>query len=119
MAVSGIGGATPVITFRQINVQLGKIGNNVVSEKMDDARASVSNFGNERQIGDGLFSQVSKQIENDAKDEISKIMEQDDDFESSNLGNGTAFGASEFQSLNDTSFNQNMQRAASSYQQFK
>ena len=118
MAVSGIGGSMPVVTFRQINVQLGQIGSNVVSSKMDDARASVSNFGNEPQIGNGQFTQISKQIEDEAVNSVSRIMEQDDDFEASNLGNDSAFGTSGFQSMNDTSFNPAMQRAASSYSYF-
>ena len=118
MAVSGIGGSMPVVTFRQINVQLGQIGSNVVSSKMDDARASVSNFGNEPQIGNGQFTQISKQIEDEAVNSVSRIMEQDDDFEASNFGNDSGFGTSGFQALNDTSFNPAMQRAASSYSYF-
>ena len=118
MAVSGVGGAVPVVTFRQMNVQAAQIGSRILSEKMEEARPSVSNFGNEPQTGNGIFSQISKQISQDAENEISKIMEQDDDFESSNLGSESPFSESGFQENNSTAFDPAMQRAASSYNYF-
>ena len=118
MALSGIGGSIPVATFRQTNVQLNKIGNDVTSEKMETAMNSVSNFGNETKLGSSQFSQINEQIEDDAVNRISYIMEQDDEFEPPANGSDSGFSTSGFQQLNDTSFDPAMQRAASSYSYF-
>ncbi|MBR1398529.1 MAG: hypothetical protein IJ563_13505 [Selenomonadaceae bacterium] len=118
MAVSGIGGSIPVATFRQTNVQLHQIGSDVTSEKMEDAMYSVSNFGNETKLGSSEFRQINEQIENDAVDRISVIMEQDDDFQPAVNGDSSGFSPIGFQQSNDTSFDPAMRRAASSYSYF-
>ena len=118
MAISGVGGAVPVATFRQMNIQATQTGTQVTSSKMEEARDPVSNFGNETHIGNGQISQVSEQIASDAVNSISQIMEQDDDFENAPNGSSTAFSSSGFQEANDSSFDPATQRAASSYAYF-
>ena len=119
MAISGVGGLNPIPSFRETNVQLNQIGRQVTSEKMEKATPQVSNFGNETHAGSSQFQQINNQIEQDAVSRISQIMERDDDIvEAPALGNGTNYGSSGFQQLNDTSFNPEMQRAASSYSYF-
>ena len=120
MAISGVGGAVPVATFRQMNVNADQTGRQVTESKMQEATKdlNVSNFGNETKVGNGQTSQISEQIASDAVETISQIMEQDDDFENPVNGSGTAFGPSGFQESNDSSFDPAMQRAASSYAYF-
>lgn len=120
MAISGIGGAVPVATFRQMNVNADQAGRQATESNMREATKdlNVSNFGNETKVGNGQASQISEQIASDAVESVSKIMEQDDDFENPVNGSGTAFGPSGFQQANDSSFDPAMQRAASSYQYF-
>lgn len=120
MAVSGIGGAVPVATFRQMNVQANQTGQQVTESKMQEATKdlNVSNFGNETKVGKGQASQISEQIASDAVNSMASIMEQDDEFENPVNGSGTAFGPSGFQQANDSSFDPAMQRAASSYAYF-
>ena len=118
MAVSGIGGSIPVATFRQTNVQLNQIGTDVTADKMQTAMNSVSNFGNETKLGSSQFRQINEQIENDAVNRISYIMEQDDDFQPAVNGDSSGFSPIGFQQANDTSFDPAMKRAASSYSYF-
>ena len=118
MAISGIGGAVPVATFRQMNVEANQIGRQATTAGMEESKDPVSNFGNETHIGRGQTSQISEQIASDAVESISQIMEQDDEFENPVNGSGTAFSSSGFQQAYDTSFDPAMQRAASSYAYF-
>ena len=120
MAVSGIGGAVPVATFRQMNVSANQTGRQATESNMQEATRdlNVSNFGNETKVGNGQTSQISEQIASDAVESISQIMEQDDEFEAPANGSGTAFSSSGFQQAYDTSFDPAMQRAASSYAYF-
>ena len=118
MAVSGIGGAVPVATFRTMNVEANRNGREATEGKMQEANDPVSNFGNETHLGKGQTSQISDQIASDAVESISQIMEQDDDFENPVNGSGTAFSPSGFQQAYDSSFDPAMQRAASSYAYF-
>ena len=120
MEISGIGGAVPVATFRQMNIQANQTGQQVTESKMQEATKdiSVSNFGNETHVGNGQTSQVNEQIASDAVNSMANIMEQDDEFENPVNGSGTAFSPSGFQQANDSSFDPEMQRAASSYAYF-
>lgn len=118
MAISGVGASMPVTTFRQMNVDTIQTGREVTSDKMEEARMPVSNFGTEANVGRGQFSQMSEQMATEAVNTMSSIMEQDDDFEPAVNGSDSAFGPSGFQESFDNSFNPAMQRAASSYSYF-
>ena len=120
MAISGVGGSVPVATFRQVNVEANAVGRQATSAGMEEARepSTVSNFGNETNVGISQFSQNSERIEEYGVESLTKIMEQDDQYEAPANGTASAFSSSGFQEAYDHSFNQAAQRAASSYSYF-
>ena len=120
MAVSGIGGSVPLATFRQMNVEANQIGRQATSAGMEEAQetTTVSNFGNETNVGISQFSQNSERIEEYGVESLTKIMEQDDQYEAPASGATSAFSSIGFQEAYDRSFDQAAQRAASSYSYF-
>ncbi|MBR2179272.1 MAG: hypothetical protein IJ862_02605 [Selenomonadaceae bacterium] len=120
MAVSGIGGSVPIATFRQMNVEANQIGRQATSAGMEEAQenTTVSNFGNETNVGISQFSQNSERIEEYGVESLTKIMEQDDQYEAPTGGATSAFSSIGFQEAYDRSFDQAAQRAASSYSYF-
>ena len=119
-AISGVGGSVPVATFRQLNVEASKVGRQATSASMEEAQeaTSVSNFGNETHVGISRFSQNSERIEEYGVESLTKIMEQDDQYEAPVSGTTSAFSSIGFQEQYDRSFDQASQRAASSYAYF-
>ena len=115
MAISGIGGSVPVATFRNMNVEATQNGRQAIASSMEEAKetTSVSNFGNETNVGISQFSQNSERIEEYGVESLTSIMEQDDEFEAPANGSSSAFSSIGFRS-----FNQAAQRAASSYSYF-
>ena len=120
MAVSSIGGSVPVATFRNLNVEAAQSGRQATASGMEVAKepTTVSNFGNETNVGISQFSQNSERIEEYGVESLTSIMEQDDQYEAPVDGSSSAFSPSGFQEAYDRSFNQASQRAASSYSYF-
>ena len=120
MAISGVGGSVPVATFRQLNVEANAVGRQMTSAAMEEAQetTSVSNFGNETNVGISRFSQDSEKIEEYGVESLTRIMEQDDQYEAPVSGATSAFSSIGFQEAYDRSFDQAAQRAASSYAYF-
>ncbi len=107
-------------TVMQTNRQAISNGENATSERMYAARApmAVSNFGTETHIGNGELSQVSRETLETSVEAISSIMEKDDQFEGSPVGNYSALGPTGFQTYNDRSFETQQQAAARAYSYF-
>ena len=119
MAIQGVGGSVPAVSFRQINVQANLVGKQVTSEKMAEGMPSVSNFGTETNLGTSHFQEENQELLDESVETIAAIMEQDDQFEAPVNGSGTAFSSSGFQELNTTpAVSAAQQQAASAYGYF-
>ena len=120
MAISGIGGAVSAATFRQINVETSQTGRQATSAGMEVVKepSTVSNFGNETNVGISQFSRNSEEIAEYGVESLTSIMEQDDDYQAPVDGSSSAFSPSGFQEATDRSFDQAAQRVASSYSYF-
>ena len=90
MPVSGVNGV--MTTMRQLNLQAAREGQAVVKEAMDETKAAFGTtyLGGETKIGTGELNRTNNEIENLGIRDIEKIMQQDDKYESSNLGNAPA-----------------------------
>ena len=93
------------------NRQIFHQGLMAVSERMYAARDPVSNFGTETHIGKGVFSRASREIMEASVESIAKIMEKDDEFEGSNMGEYSQLGSMGIQEINDRSFEKQQQIA--------
>ena len=100
------------------NRQIFHEGLMAVSERMYAARDPVSNFGNETHIGKGDFSQISRDLMEESVESIAKIMEKDDEFEGSKMGEYSPLGPMGIQEINDRSFEKQQQIAANAYKYF-
>ena len=107
-------------TPMQTNREAINNGETATGERMYAARApiSVSNFGTETKIGNGDLSRTSRETLETSVEAISTIMEQDDQFEGSKIGDYSALGPTGFQDYNDRSFETQQQAAAKAYAYF-
>ena len=108
-------------TVMQTNRQAINNGESATSERMFAARApiQVSNFGTETHIGNGELSRTSRETLETSVEAISGIMEKDDKYESSKIGEYSGLGPTGFQSYNDRSFETQQQVAAKAYAYFE
>ncbi len=104
------GGLVP--TNMEQNRQIFQGGLMAVSERMYAARDPVSNFGTETHIGKGDFSQISRELMEASVESIARIMEKDDEFEGSNMGEYSPMGPMGIKEINDRSFEKQQQIAA-------
>ena len=107
-------------TMMQTNRQAINNGENAVSERMYAARApiAVSNFGTETKIGNGDLSRASHETLETSVEAIATIMEKDDEYEASKVGDYSALGPTGFQDYNDRSFQTQQAKAAQAYEYF-
>lgn len=105
-------------TNMEVNREIVQGGHMAVSERMYAARDPVSNFGNETHIGKGINSQISRQIMEESVESIARIMERDDEYEGSQMGDYTTVPPAGFQELNDRSFETQQRVAANAYKYF-
>lgn len=94
-------------TPMQTNRQAINNGEAAVSERMEAAREPFagSNFGTNTKIGNGELSRISHETLETSVEAIASIMEKDDQYESSKLGEYSGMGPTGFQEYNDRSFN--------------
>lgn len=102
----------------QLNREIVYDGNMATSERMFASRDPVSNFGNETHIGTGVFSRISHETMETSVENIASIMEQDDEFEGSKMGDYSPLGPTGFQQFNDRSFENQQQIAVNAYKYF-
>ncbi len=106
------------MTMMQGNRYAINNGSMATSERMFSARDPVSNFGNEVHVGRGRFSQNSRETLEISVESMSQIMQKDDDFEASKIGEYSALGPTGFQGYNDRSYQTQQQIAAKAYEYF-
>lgn len=119
MTVQGIGGGAVAASFRQLNLQTSRVGGQVTAEKMYNSHPHNSVSGNDTDLGTSHFQKENDELISTSVERISSIMEKDDDVvEVSNTGSETNFSSSDFQQVNDRSYNARQQVAASAYNYF-
>ncbi|MBQ7704857.1 MAG: hypothetical protein IJT73_05465 [Selenomonadaceae bacterium] len=108
-------------TMMQNNRQAINYGETAVGERMYSAREpmTVSNFGTESKIGNGELSRTSRETLETSVEAISGIMQQDDQYQGSKIGDYSALGPTGFQDYNDRSFQSQQQMAAKAYAYFE
>lgn len=111
-------GAGMQTTMMQLNRDAIDTGHDVVAAKMYASRDHVSNTGNETHVGTSEFSRNNREMMEVSVDAMSRIMEQDDEFEVSNFGNESRLGPTGFQNYNNFSYETKQQVAANAYQYF-
>lgn len=107
-------------TIMQTNRESIQNGETAVGERMFAARQpmSVSNFGTETKIGNGELSKASHETLETSVEAISTIMQKDDQFEASKIGDYSALGPTGFQESNDRSFQNQQAMVAKAYEYF-
>ena len=90
MPVSGVSGT--MTTMRQLNINATREASASIKQTMDETKAAFGTtyLGGETKIGTGELNRTNNEIENLGIRDIEKIMQQDDKYESSNLGNAPA-----------------------------
>ena len=106
------------VTYMENNRDIFHSGNMAVSERMFAARDPISNFGTETHIGKGASSRASREIMETSVENIAKIMERDDEFEGSQMGDYSPLGSMGVIELNDRSFEKQQQIVARAYEYF-
>jgi len=107
-------------TMMQNNRQAINYGENAVGERMYSARQPFagSNFGTDTKIGNGDLSRTTRETLETSVEAISGIMQQDDQYEGSKIGEYSALGPTGFQDYNDRSFQSQQAKAAQAYEYF-
>ena len=107
-------------TMMQNNRQAINYGETAVGERSFAARQpfTSSNFGTETKIGNGDLSRTAHETLETAVEAMASIMQQDDQYEGSKLGEYSALGATGFQEYNDTSYQNYLDKARKAYEYF-
>lgn len=107
-------------TMMQNNRQAINYGENAVGERMFAAREpyTTSNFGTESKVGNGDLSRTAHETLETSVEAISSIMEQDDQYEGSKLGEYSQLGPTGFQDYNDRSYQSHQAKVAQAYEYF-
>lgn len=107
-------------TMMQTNRDSINFGENAVGERMFAARQpfTTSNFGTESKVGNGDLSRTTRDTLETSVEAISSIMEQDDQYEGSKLGEYSQLGPTGFQDYNDRSFQSQQAKVAQAYEYF-
>ena len=107
-------------TMMQNNRQAINYGENAVGERMFAAREPYTNsaFATESKVGNGDLSRTTRETLETSVEAISSIMQQDDQYEGSKLGEYSQLGPTGFQDYNDRSFQSQQAKAAQAYEYF-
>ena len=76
---SGPGTGIPV-TFRQLNVEATKYGENATAARMHAAKPEVSNTGATTNIGTSKFQETNNEAIEVATEKMAEIMQKDDEY---------------------------------------
>lgn len=106
------------LTMMQANRQAINNGGVAISERMYASRDHFSNLGGEVHVGNGRFSQNSRETLEISVESIAGIMESDDEYQASKIGEYSALGPTDFQDYTDRSYQTQQQIAARAYEYF-
>lgn len=120
MAIQAVGGGSNVMTsFKQANLQAERVGSQATAKLMYESLPQGSANGSSTELGTSEFRKANDEVIEVSVEAVSSIMEQDDDFASvSNLGTESVLGPTDFNEMNDRSYNARQQVAASAYNYF-